>query len=219
LGANLVLCAFFFVFFYLYIRRRTESESVLAASREEVNRLIAEIDRATDRDARLVEERVIALRKVLEEADRRIALLSRDLDRRRASTELYTALGKVPPSPGSAVPPAPPASENTAVSATVPGVSPASPPASPAVSPVVPGFVVPSAAPSSSPAALPGGSPGFPPAADSPVAAGSPTLRPLTERVAELSRQGFAAELIAARLGVSLSEVELAIAVSRRRGA
>jgi hypothetical protein len=207
LGVNLVLCAFFFVFFYLYIRRRTGSESILAASREEVNRLVAEIDRATDRDARLVEERIIALRKVLEEADHRIALLSRDLDRRRASTELYTALGKVPP--------ASPASENTAVSATASGVSPASPPASPAVSPVVPGLAVPPVAPPSSP----GGSPGFPPAADSPAAAGSSALRPLTERVAELSRQGFAAELIAARLGISLSEVELAIAVSRRRGA
>jgi hypothetical protein len=37
--------------------------------------------------------------------------------------------------------------------------------------------------------------------------------------VAELSRQGFAAEFIASRLGLSLSEVELAIAVSRRQGA
>jgi hypothetical protein len=163
-GASLVLCAFFFVYFHLYIRRRTGSQSILAGYREEVNRLIAEIDRATDRDARLVEERIAALRKVLEDADRRIALL----DRRRASTELYTALGKaapaseIPPSPASPVSPAPPMPET------------------------------------------------------SPAAGGE--ARPLTERVAELSRQGFAAELIAARLGLSLSEVELAIAVSRRRG-
>jgi hypothetical protein len=43
--------------------------------------------------------------------------------------------------------------------------------------------------------------------------------RPLTERVRELSRQGIAPELIAARLKVSLSEVQLALAVSRRAGA
>jgi hypothetical protein len=175
LGANLVLCALFFVFFYLYIRRRTGRESILADSREEVNRLIAEIDRATDRDARLVEERITALRKILEEADHRIALLSRDLDRRRASTELYTALGK-------------PASETPVAAPSAPGAAPSG------------GFT---------PGAAPGGLTTVP----------SPAAPSLTGRVAELSRQGFAAELIAARLGLSLSEVELAIAVSRRRGA
>ncbi|MDR3173083.1 MAG: hypothetical protein LBU19_02425 [Treponema sp.] len=157
-GASLVLSAFFFIYFYLYIRRRLSGQNILEGYREEVNRLIAEIDRATDRDARLVEERISALRKVLEDADRRIALL----DRRRASTELYTALGKTVPA---AVPPEVP-----------PAASPAPP--------------------------VSGTSPGE-------------DARPLTERVAELSRQGFAAELIAARLGLSLSEVELAIAVSR----
>jgi hypothetical protein len=188
-GASLALCALFFAFFYLYIRRRTASERILADSQDEVNRLIAEIDRATDRDARLVEERISSLRKILEEADRRIALLSRDLDRRQASAELYTALGKAP-SVSQTAPPA------------APGAGPlpaASPPLS-TLSSAVPGAPGPS-----SPAA--------------PSAAAVPAVRPLTERVAELSRQGFAAELIAARLGVSLSEVELAIAVSRRRGA
>ncbi|MDR0399679.1 MAG: hypothetical protein LBH51_01885 [Treponema sp.] len=166
-GASLVLCAFFFIYFHLYIRRRTGRDGVLAACQEEVNRLVAEIDRATDRDAQLVEERIAALRKILEDADRRIALLSRDLDRRRPGTELYTALASR--RPGSASPP------------------PAEPPAAP------------------SDTAPPRNEP--------------PPVRPLTERVQELSRQGLAAPLIAARLGVSISEVELALAVSRRRGA
>lgn len=163
-----MLCAFFFVYFYLYIRRRTGREGLLAGYRKEVDSLIAEIDRATDRDARLVEERIAALRKMLEEADRRIALLSRDLERRRAGAELYNALGKKP---------------------------------APVEKP-----------PASVAEALPAGLPA-PPKPD-----GGPA-RPLTEQAAELSRQGFAAELIASRLGVSLSEVELALAVSRRRDA
>jgi hypothetical protein len=162
-----VLCAFFFVYFHIYIRRRTGSQNILAGYREEVDRLIAEIDRATDRDARLVEERIAGLRKILEDTDRRIALL----DRRPASTELYTALGKT-----AIVPPAP---------AAVSSVSPAG-----AMSPV--------------------------PAAGDET---PPAARPLTDRVVELSRQGFAVELIAARLGLSLSEVELAITVSRQRRA
>jgi hypothetical protein len=172
-GASLVLCAFFFVYFHLYIRRRTSREGILAGYQEEVNRLIAEIDRATDRDAQLVEDRVAALRKILEDADRRIAVLSRDLDRRRAGTELYTALGVRRPAPEPLSPP--PEADRPSGDAAVP------------------------AAPDSGPAA--------------------PPARPLTERVQELARQGLAAQLIAARLGVSLSEVELALAVSRRRGA
>jgi hypothetical protein len=197
-GASLVLCAFFFVYFHLYIKRRTGREGILAGCREEVNRLIAEIDRATDRDAQLVEERIASLRKVLEEADRRIALLSRDMDRHRTGKELYTALGKAV-----AVPPAVPAGG----AASSAGLPPA----------------VPSPAESSPPpvlGALTGAAASSAPVQGSP-AKGSipPPVRPLTERAAELFRQGFSPELIASRLGVSLSEVELALAVSRRRGA
>ncbi|MDR0997434.1 MAG: hypothetical protein LBL70_00065, partial [Treponema sp.] len=57
-GSTLVLCAFFFVYFHLYIRRRTSRGSILAGYEDEVNRLITEIDHATDRDAQLVEERI-----------------------------------------------------------------------------------------------------------------------------------------------------------------
>jgi hypothetical protein len=191
-GASLLLCAFFFVYFHLYIKRRTGREGILAACREEVNRLIAEIDRATDRDSQLVEERIASLRKMLEDADRRIALLSRDMDRQRAGKELYTALEK-------AVPLAAPAVESAAPSA---GAS----------------FVVPGPASG----AFRGAAASSAPARDSPAALPVPNsvqARPLTERAAELSRQGFSSELIASRLGVSLSEVELALAVSRRRGA
>jgi hypothetical protein len=176
-GASLVLCAFFFIYFHLYIRRRTSREGILAGYQEEVNRLIAEIDRATDRDAQLVEDRVAALRKVLEDADRRIALLSRDLDRRRAGTELYTALGEGRRPASDPLPP-PPGGDRPLGEAAASG-APKEPPPGPS----------------------------------------TPPARPLTERVQELARQGLAAQLIAARLGVSLSEVELALAVSRRRGA
>ncbi|MDR3248888.1 MAG: hypothetical protein LBT39_08880 [Treponema sp.] len=178
-GVSLVLCAFFFVYFHIYIRRRTSHENILANYRDEVNRLIADIDSATDRDAQLVEDRIATLRKTLDEADRRISLLSRDLERRRPGMELYTSLGTKQP----------PLSEPlraTAAASPVPVLTP--PPVYVAPSPTVP--------------------PMEPPA--------EPPVRPLTERVADLSRQGISPELIAARLELSLSEVELALAVSRR---
>jgi hypothetical protein len=44
-----------------------------------------------------------------------------------------------------------------------------------------------------------------------------PKPRPLTDRVSELSRNGLSPEAIASRLGVTISEVDLALAVSERR--
>jgi hypothetical protein len=178
-AATLMLCTFFFVYFYFYIRRRTSRGAILAEYRDEVNRLIAEIDHATDRDARLVEERITALRKILEDTDRRIALLSRDMER-RAGGEFHIGGRQPVPSPAAVFP----------AEAARP-----SPPLDAAVS---------------------AGSAGTPASSRPPVV---PQVRPLTEQAAELSRQGFSAELIAARLGVSLSEVELALAVYRRTGA
>ncbi|MDR2178601.1 MAG: hypothetical protein LBP20_11280 [Treponema sp.] len=198
--STLVLCAVFFVYVHVYIRRRTSRESILTAYREEVNRLVAEIDHATDRDTRLVEERITALRKTLEEADRRIALMSRDMEKRRAATELYTALGS-----------------RRAGSAGVPGIrsapvqdSPSSP--FPAASANAEG-----SAPGeqTANAQIPAGQTASGPV---PAVSGGQAVPALGQRVAELSRQGFAAEIIAARLGLSFAEVELALAVSRRTG-
>ncbi|MDR0730977.1 MAG: hypothetical protein LBF63_04855 [Treponema sp.] len=184
---TLVLCAVFFVYAHLYIRRRTSRESLLAAYREEVDRLIAEIDHATDRDTQLVEERITALRKILEETDRRIALMSRDVEKRRSAAELYTALGTRRPAASA------PAEQ------TLNDLNPAGrPPSEPTATEPAPTEQAPTEqtkTPDSAPA--------------------PPTL---TQRVLELSRQGFAAELIAARLGISRTEVELALTVSRRMG-
>jgi hypothetical protein len=197
-GATLVLCAFFFIYFYLYIRRRTSRGSVLAGYREEVDRLIAEIDHATDRDARLVEDRITALRTILEDADRRIALLSRDMERRRGGAELYTALGSRQPVPAGT--PSPADSGPSRVPAGTVGKG----------GPAKAGEFAPPGEAAAGKTAIelkPGAS------------AADPQVRSLTGQVAELSRQGISAEYIAARLGVSLSEVELALAVYRRTGA
>jgi hypothetical protein len=207
-GTSLVLCAFFFVYCHHYIRRRTSHENILANYRDEVNRLIADIDAATDRDAQLVEDRIAGLRKLLEDADRRISLLSRDLERRRPGTELYTALGSAP---------RPVTTPEAAVSLA--GLD-SRPGGQPVASAAVAAAQPPAAIPDTlwpPPAGVPAGE-AQPPAPVAPVAATVPE-RPLTERVLELSRQGIAPELIATRLKVSLSEVQLALAVSRRAGA
>jgi len=93
-GLSLGLSVSAFFFFRWYIRRETAATKLLADYRDEVGRLLAEIDAATDRDSRLVEERIKILRKMLEDTDRRIATYVRELQRSRNGEALYTSLGR-----------------------------------------------------------------------------------------------------------------------------
>ncbi|GHV05114.1 hypothetical protein FACS189485_11620 [Spirochaetia bacterium] len=200
-GASLVLCGFFFIYFTLYIKRRTERANILGDYQDEVNKLIADIDSATDRDLILVEDRINALKKLLEDVDKRLAVLTREEDRRRSSEAVYTHLGRQ-------------------MKLTV------QEPASEAVSreSLSEGSVLSDRAAERSAA---DGAGAAPVAAlteqeaatltASVIPEKQETRASFTERAAELSRAGFAPDLIAARLGVSISEVKLAIAVSRRK--
>ena len=162
-ASSLILCGFFFIYFQSYLRRKTGSRDVLKDYREEVNKLIAEIDSATERDAYLVEERIKSLKVILEELDKKIAVYVREFERRRSTETVYNALGR--------------------------NLKPAAPPPDP----------LPQEAEKKTPP-------------ESPVR--EPEVRPLKERVVELAARGLSPDLIAARLKVSISEVELIIAFS-----
>ena len=86
-----VFCVFFFRW---YIKRQTAATRLLADYKDEVDRLIAEIDIATDRDSQLVEDRIKILRKLLEDTDRRIATYIRELQRSRQGEAMYASLGR-----------------------------------------------------------------------------------------------------------------------------
>jgi len=83
-----------FFYFKWYIKRRTAAEELLAEYRDEVYRLIADIDNATDRDSRLVEDRIKNLKALLDDTDKRIAVYLRELDRSRTGEALYASLGR-----------------------------------------------------------------------------------------------------------------------------
>ncbi|MDR3325472.1 MAG: hypothetical protein LBS82_05780 [Spirochaetaceae bacterium] len=91
-------------FFYLsfYVRRRTAIERIPEDAKEAVRQIIDEIDRITDRDSRLVEERVNQLKALLEETDRRIGVLSHEVESRDRRDAAYAEAGKhknAPPPP------------------------------------------------------------------------------------------------------------------------
>ncbi|MDR2483843.1 MAG: hypothetical protein LBD55_00430 [Treponema sp.] len=203
------------MYFRAYLRRRTGPEQLLAEFREEVYKLIAEIDAATDKDALLVEERIKTLRSILEDVDKRIGVHIREMDRRRFQEEAYAELGRKRSIIGSfpaTVPqktlkafdlfsgsPQKPIQEALAVSEKTPGVE---------------GNVA---------SAL-----DTPRTTEDNMRVGprivvsqrqiEPKPLPLAEQVAELSKAGLSPDLIARRLGVSISEVEVAIAISEGSG-
>ena len=93
-----ITCAVFclFIFFYLkwYVKRRTSDTKMLDEYRTEVNRLIVEINAATDRDTQLVEERIKKLKAILDDTDKRISVYIRELEKSRTGEALYTSLGR-----------------------------------------------------------------------------------------------------------------------------
>jgi hypothetical protein len=114
---SLSLCVSGFFFLRWYISQRTEASRLLEEYRDEVYRLISEIDAATDRDSRLVEDRIKNLRTLLDDTDKRISVYTREIQRSRNSEAIYKNLGKgiraaldsIPAEPVSSVEPASPA--------------------------------------------------------------------------------------------------------------
>jgi len=91
---NVAFCVFIFFYFKWHIKRRINVNELLSEYRDEVYRLNAEIDSITDRDARLVEDRINKLKAILEDTDKRISVYVRELERGRSSQALYTNLGR-----------------------------------------------------------------------------------------------------------------------------
>jgi hypothetical protein len=172
--ASLILCGFFFLYFRSYLKKRISPEDLLEDYQDEVNKLIADIDAATDRDAYLVEERIKTLKGLMEEIDKKIGVYVQEFDRRRNSEAVYTALGR-----------------------TAKAAAPSAPAPSPG-----PG----------QPAVVPSGT-----ASDQAVPPGAaPKTGSLREQIAELAAQGLSPGLISARLKVSISEVDLAMAIQNK---
>jgi hypothetical protein len=227
-AGSLILCGFSFVFFLNYLKRRTGRERILAEFladiREEAAKIEREINAVTDRDVTLVEDRVKTLRALLEDTDRRIAVYAREFERRRSQEETFAALNGAPPAnavkttrtaaDGSYFAPEKTAAsgrtgtedkvylpdelfhQNAAPSAAtqtvVPRVSAVPKPAAPMPDSGRAKNISRSARPL------------------------APKPLPFAERVAELYRAGFSSSLIASRLGATITEVELAIALVER---
>jgi hypothetical protein len=234
-----------FVYFNNRIHKNMEPDVLLGKVRDEVNRMLLELNQTTDRNIDLLEDRIKSLHEVLQAADHRISLMKREVDKRASETATYTELGKhlprmavsVEPPPREAIPQRPipsipsiPAVPETPKPHTVeepeaPYVSGGSrdvPDAAKTRGPELPVTERP-AGPSlptegrQSQAAFPvNPEPG---AVRIQRSAEQIDIRkPLPERALELYRMGFTAELIASRLGRTVGEIELMLSLEERKG-
>jgi hypothetical protein len=204
----LLICLFvnllMFIYFKWLINRRMSASGQLVEFKKEIDKLIADIDDATDRDSLLVEDRIRKLKQILEETDKRIAVYLRELDKTRGGEVLYTNLRRgigaalkegesgpdvidIAPKPASVPEP------------TVPVQIPPSPQAPPPEAPPQPPTVTPA------------------PVAQAPDGEKPHAKLRLRDQIEELYNEGFTAEQIASRLGRSIAEVELAITLLEKK--
>lgn len=177
------------------VRRFLELENLLAGVRDESRALVLELNETADRNVTLVEDRIVALRDLLSEIDRRIGVERRELDTRDNEREVYAKLSKrrpiVPAEAPSAFAEATPALDAAPITLSLgPSGASADAPAPGRQAPevrVAEHTVIPS--------------------------------RTMREEALDLYRRGFSADLIAARTGATVAEIELLVEMEERRQA
>jgi hypothetical protein len=86
---NVGLAAVVYLLLLRRIDRKLQPERVIDTIRSEIEGIIVELNQTTDRNIGLIEDRVNQLGGLLEQADRRLAVLKRELESRTQSTERY----------------------------------------------------------------------------------------------------------------------------------
>ena len=73
---------------FIRLKDRFSSARILGEIRSEIDRLILDLGRETDRDVAILEDRIRGLRELMDEADRRILLADREESKRKTLPEI-----------------------------------------------------------------------------------------------------------------------------------
>jgi hypothetical protein len=99
LGRTLLLLAAVaagYAFVYLVLRRKIArtlaAATVLREVREEVNRILVELNQTTHRNVSLLEDRISSLAELLARADKKIVLTRREAEKQELADRVYTEL-------------------------------------------------------------------------------------------------------------------------------
>ena len=191
---NVGLAAAVYLFLVRRIDRRLEPGKIVDNIRGEIEGIIVELNQTTDRNIGLIEDRVNQLNRVLEQADRRLSLLKREMESRSQSTDRYNDILKR-------------ARENATRGAPPSGADAGAPSGADA-----------GRKPTDGDTAGHGSQGAGDQTSGSQGAGGQePTGRTARRKqIIDLHRKGIAANIIANRTGTTVGEVELVISLSER---
>ncbi len=177
------------------VRRFLGSGEELERIRREIGALMVELDSSADRNVTVLEDRLRALKDLVNEADRRLSMLGQDRSRRQAESIVYDRLGRTNATAALSTAPAErhPERSSERQAEKVPEPSRERLPDETAqhTAPEVP----------------------FIRFSDKPL----PLEEPFADKVLSLSRRGFSSDIIAARLGATIAEIDLVISLERER--
>ena len=90
----LAVAGYFIVYLILKtkLRQSVDPKSILESIREEVDRIIVELNSTTDRNITLLEDKVQSLSALLEQADKKIGILKREIEKHELSSKVYSEL-------------------------------------------------------------------------------------------------------------------------------
>ena len=74
------------------LSRSVDPKAILESIRGEVDRIIVELNSTTDRNITLLEDKVQSLSTLLEQADRKIGILKREIEKHELSSKVYSEL-------------------------------------------------------------------------------------------------------------------------------
>src|SRR5271157_1126456 len=76
------------------VRRAASAESRISEIREEVSRLLVELNQATDRNIALMEDKITILNDAISTADKKIGLLRRETEKHDVGSQIYSKLAE-----------------------------------------------------------------------------------------------------------------------------
>lgn len=89
---NFAVLLAMFLYFNARIKKTLSTEEILKTVREEIDQMIVELNQTTNRNIGLIEESIRRLSDILRQADKSVAILNKETDRRKQSEEVYTKL-------------------------------------------------------------------------------------------------------------------------------
>jgi len=96
LYSALLIAGFFVVYLILKqkLSKSLDPQAVLESIREEVDRIIVELNSTTDRNITLLEDKVQSLTTLIEQADKRIGILRREIEKHELAGKVYSELAE-----------------------------------------------------------------------------------------------------------------------------